>query len=338
MDASDGSTIWIIDFGASSCFAVAIGPDGKRGYSSESAGDDEVNALDMADGSRVWAFTGTDDTVRGLDADSNWVYSAEVGATGESGVVRRIAASDGTLDWAYVGFQGFDDAFDCALAPDGTTVYAVGQGSDGPSTHAIDAATGAAIWTSNEPPSGRAIAVEPNGAWLVGAGAGFGNIKRLDSVDGSVVWAYDTSAHSALSVAISPDGSVVYGGDSDGITHALDASDGSVIWTISNPSGFAADINAVTVLPDDSLVVIGDGNGNVFGLDPADGASQWTREQSSTIHALDSFVSAITPPLRFEQRDDWEFANDPTSPRVTTGGQVPTTRQNSIRHSGQTYW
>lgn len=69
----------------------------------------------------------------------------------------------------------------------------------------------------------------------------------------------------------------------------------------------------------------------------------WHHWPENTDHpnasALDARVVRLqTPPLRFVQRDDEIFENNPSGPRVRTASSHPTTRQNSIRHSGQTYW
>lgn len=293
----------------------------------------------MSDGSRVWASTIPKDSVWALVAGDDWVYDAD--SDPDAGVVRRLAASDGTVDWVYRGFNGFDLGFGLGLSPDNSVVYATGQGGDGPDTHAIDAETGSAIWTRDAIFTGRAIVASPDDAWVyaIGAGSNGGTIFRLSTSDGTMDWSYELGDPGVefRSGGLSPDGGTVYAGDTDGIVHAIDSSDVSVVWTV-NPSGVGPFVQAMTALSDGSSLVVGDRNGDVYGLDPTDGSTQWIREQSSTIQSLASFVSGITPPLRFEQRDDWEFVNNPNDPRITLGGQAPTTRQNSIRHSGQTYW
>ena len=221
---ADGTLDWVVQFGSPEDdfgFVNAIGPQGiyLNGYTyglmgaRRRGGVDAFVALFQPDGSMVWLRqfgTKEEDFGYGLVADASGVY-----VTGEtSGVLkgqrdrgdtdafaRLLSPVDGSTAWTHqFGTSGYDVSFGAALA--GGELYAIGAtdgafgdhvsaGSGDAFVQAIDATSGAKVWThqfgTDRPDSGYAGWVDAGAIYVVGWTRGaFPGFEKLGSADALV--------------------------------------------------------------------------------------------------------------------------------------------------------
>ena len=134
-----GAQVWLEEYELQS-FLIGYGyltvKDGYI-YTSQGPNRGDVYALDAADGSLLWTYSGHGDSpVLGFAADGQRVFTSGRTTTG----VHAIDAATGTLLWIYTGHT----ADIRGLATDGERVY---TGSDDDEAHALDASDGSLLWT-----------------------------------------------------------------------------------------------------------------------------------------------------------------------------------------------
>ena len=177
---ADGNLDWVVQFGSSENdfgFANVIGPQGiyVNGYTFgtlgaiQRGGYDAFVALFRADGTMVWLRqfgTSQYDSAYGLAADASGVYvtgdtsgrlNGEIDRKGSDALARLLSPEDGTTIWTHqFGTSGDDVSYGAFVS--GGELYAVGTtsgtfgdqvsaGGGDAFVQAIDAATGAKIWT-----------------------------------------------------------------------------------------------------------------------------------------------------------------------------------------------
>jgi sugar lactone lactonase YvrE len=317
-EAASGAQLWVATYvgpegmGATGQ-AIAVSPDGTTVFVTGSvirslSNDDYVTvAYDAATGTQQWAslYDGPghgDDSPNAIDVSRD---GARVVVTGgsekaplKSGDYATVAydATTGAQLWAtrYDAIGGFDEAYDVAFDPAGTTVFVTGGAyvAQRPydtdyRTLAYDAATGTQLWVADyEGPGGfnnsfdtpNAMAVSPDGSALFVTGHSDGPSQAADDYatvayatdSGAQLWVsrYDGAAHGfdfANDIAVAPDGTRVfvtgdsYGatGNQDFATVAYDSADGAQVWVTRFDGGGNWDQSPkLAVAPDGARVLI----------------------------------------------------------------------------------
>ncbi|MBV9486285.1 MAG: hypothetical protein JO246_09535 [Frankiaceae bacterium] len=268
--------------------------------------------------------------------------SALVGVVPAAGTERAAgpAPAAGTILWVNRRSgpgAGFDGARSLVVSPDGSMVFVTGA-SERPGTgldyltEAIDASTGATMWTSrfNAAASGddsaTALAITPDGSSLFVTGSSDGGASTgldyatvsLNAATGAVRWVrrYNgpgSGADGGTALVVSPDGATVYvTGSSAGVasgadyaTQAINTASGAVRWVrrYNGPGNGADTARSVAVTPDGATVVVtgqSDG-GSVTGADyateaisAASGVNAWVARFDGQAHGTDGAVGVAT--------------------------------------------
>ena len=146
-------------------------------------------------------------------------YSADhLGVNPYENVLSPATVPGMDVDWMFFVEGGFTSS----PAVAGGKVYA----SSSNTMYAIDAATGAQLWSA----TGGALASSPavtNGAVVTGAGDS--DVCALDAATGAQIWSFATGDEVASSPVVA-DG-IVYVGSNDHNVYALDAATGAKLWS-----------------------------------------------------------------------------------------------------------
>jgi hypothetical protein len=319
---------------------VVAGDSFRPGFASES--DFIVVAYDAASGGVRWLSRydgpgGLEDHPYGLVFDpagqrvlvSGW--SAGEG-TNYDYAVAAFAADDGRLLWraSYDGpVSGNDYAWSLRASPDGARVYVTGL-SDGEgmqadfATIALDAATGARLWTARhdggwhladwayilEPsPDGRTVFVE---GWVTRVPTGMDYaLIAYDAATGQERWASSYAGPGSdlgTDIAVARDGSIVVvtgfavteTGSLDLRTVAFEASTGATRWVAGATTPQVELYPFVRISPQsDRVFVLGSGQGvssemdfSLSAFDAADGAQRWARTYDDP-SGLNDFAASL---------------------------------------------
>jgi outer membrane protein assembly factor BamB len=157
-------------------------------------------------------------------------------------------------------------------------------GSHDHKVYALDAATGALLWSyttgDSVGPSSPAVA---NGVVYVGSGDQ--NLYALDASTGALRWSYTTGG-GASSPAVA--NGVVYVGSNDDKLYALDASTGALLWSHTT-GGWVSSSPAVV----NGVVYFGSNDNKVYALDAATGISLWSYTTGSNIYSSPAVANGI---------------------------------------------
>lgn len=166
-------------------------------------------------------------------------------------------------------------------APYGGSSPAVASGlvyvGSGKNVYALNASTGALLWTYPTV-SGPSTPAVTSGVVYVGSG---NNVYALSANAGALLWSYATGG-GVPSPAVA--NGVVYAGSGDGNLYALNANTGAELW--SYPTGTPGPDSPVVA---DGVVYIDPQSGNLHALDASTGALLWTYPVGDTRY------SATTP-------------------------------------------
>lgn len=229
--------------------AVYVGPD------------DELHALDPADGTTRWSVAPDRGGVEGFVPSKGRLYATTEGTSTSRGAV--LAVADGAVSWEFVAPELEVARFGGVAVTD--AVYAVAENAGSVTWHvALDPATGEKRWDAG----GLNHSTEPtvaNGTLYAGGFAG--HVSAQATADGSGRWTFagdfpvDSVAATDEAVYVSE---VDEGGDN---LHALDPADGSERWG-RDPGG--------TLLgAGDGLLLVGDDSLRAF--DRESGELRWRR-------------------------------------------------------------
>jgi outer membrane protein assembly factor BamB len=111
---------------------------------------------------------------------------------------------------------------------------------------AVDAATGASLWTKNLDGKDSGHAVLDGVAYVTSIGAAY----AFDAVTGATLWTWDPGPPNIGAPVFSND--VIYVHTNDDVLHALDAQTGSELWTVS-PGSFPAVTDSMVYVVTDAL-------------------------------------------------------------------------------------
>lgn len=133
---------------------------------------------------------------------------------------------------------------------DGTAIYASDYGG---TLRAWNAATGAALWTSQAAPASVAsFAISPDGKLLAGGGAN-GTLRLLDAATGKET-DLDGGKGILWSVAFSPDGRLVAASSGDGAVRVWEVASGALAFTLDGGHG---ELRALAFSPGGTLLAAG---------------------------------------------------------------------------------
>ncbi len=230
--------------------------------------DGKLYALDAATGATLWTRQ-TGGPLYSAPAVANGVIY--IGAS--NGTVLALDATNGGVLWSHA--TGGDYVFSSPAVADGIVYVGAdliaGQSAPHPgSLYALDAATGAEVWSlslSREVDSSPAVA-----GGVVYVGCFDGNVYARDAATGAAVWSAQTGGSVWSSPAVA--GGVVYVGSQDGSLHALDAASGAQLW--SQPTGGPVDSSPAVA---NGVVYVGSTNpltGDLYAFDASSGAKLWS--------------------------------------------------------------
>ena len=312
LNANTGAVLWVRRYngpgnGEDQPAALAVAPNGGHVFVTGSSGpgpgagtDYSTVAYTATSGAVAWVkrFTGPGtgaDTPSGLAAtpDGKAVVvtgTSDGGSTGNDYLTTAYNASSGAVLWSgryNSGANADDSAVAIGAAPDSSMIFLTGTIAVGTnhnlSTLALNASTGARIWTKHFSGKGildssaDALAVDPDGTkvFVVGHYPPFHETIAYQASTGDRVWSNFFPAPQGghpLSVAVAPDGSAVFvvgSGDSgfEGLDYCAarhDATTGTVVGSPMSWGRGADDVaHAAIVSPDSStLYFTGASQGN----------------------------------------------------------------------------
>ncbi len=246
LDATNGQEIWHVDFDSPLTGSPAI--QGDSVY--VTAIDSTMWSLDAATGRIEWTLPGTPTLSTVARGSAPAIAGDLVVFPTQAGELTAVRRSNGGRDWTSVAVGRRTGAALSSISAltgdpvvDGGRIYAANQSGR---TFAIDARTGATIWSVEE---GATAPVWPVGGsvFLV---SDQNRLLRLDARDGSVIWARDLPLYTTQRVrrrlAIYPQyGPVLAGGriwvaSGDGMLRGFDPVSGTTVAEIAIPGGAAS--------------------------------------------------------------------------------------------------
>jgi outer membrane protein assembly factor BamB len=242
------------------------GPTVSGGAVFVGTGDGSVFAIDEVGGTQIWRAR-TDGAVAGPPAVSgDAVFATSLLGTGSASHLYAWNARSGKPLWDVSQRQGVVGA--SAVTATSGRVYA---GMDGV-MQALDASTGALLWSRSGSPSGSASfspasapAVVGGSVYMLDAG---GHLSRFRASDGTRLWDFLFDADSTGSSALVTK-DVVYAGLDDGTIGAVSIQSGNEIWRSKperGPVGSLAPAGDLLLVPH-----LGSG-GSLVALDHTGGA------------------------------------------------------------------
>jgi outer membrane protein assembly factor BamB len=155
-----------------------------------------------------------------------------------------------------------------------------------PTVKAVDAGTGAVVWTSTVQPGVRPPAVGGGMVFVMADdGTDHGRVFALDAATGALKW---TSADRFIVFGTSPayaDGKVFVGTAGEGDVRAYDAATGAPLWRTPVGDGLERPI----VVADGTVYATGAGN-RLHALDEATGAVRWNRTFGDRVETVPAIV------------------------------------------------
>jgi len=291
-----GDQLWVAEYdgpgtGADVAYAVATSPDGSRVFVTGSSA--------------------------GISSSSDYATVAYDAFTGSMLWEQRYNGTG----------NGFDDARDITVSPDGSTVFVTGTAwgpVDEYATLAYDAATGSRRWLeiySDRSADARALAISPDGSrvFVTGSSDSAGTdtdylTVAYDAATGYPLWVrrkngYHFAGDIATAVRVSPDGSAVYvTGESSGksidyLTLAYAAATGSTLWTTrTDMNGRGDSAWSIATSPAGSKVFVAghsesihtdSTNGVTVAYDAASGKELWRRSLSKQPGSWGAYANAV---------------------------------------------
>lgn len=267
--AADGSVRWqfltgeIID-------SSALLDDRGRVY--VPSGDGHLYALDAATGAPVWTFAADAASVTG--AFINW-FEGNV-AMGRDGTL--YVPNDNFLTYALDrdttavrwAFRTADQTWSLPALNAATDRLFMGNNIQLllPNTFAIDATTGAQVWSATVDGTVAASPLLAGGKMYVGGFDGF--IRCYDQASGVPCWTFGARDHIYASPALQPDGTIVQA-SADGSVYGLDPDTGALRWQFDTRDA----IRSSPAVDGLGRIYVGSGEGKLFVLEP-DGRLRWS--------------------------------------------------------------
>lgn len=307
-NAETGAVLWNASYRSNSVWdsgrAVTVGPEGETVYMAGTTGPTPYTvephlllaAYDARTGATRWVSTYNNTHGSAIlcgqclevGPEGENVYIAGEGTAPDwpgnpDEIVQRYQASDGKLQWSrMIGNLRVTKAEDLELGPDGSVVYLTGQERSHVRTVALDAGTGATLWSHND---------------------------SAPSYSGGVVSGQDVNH-----MTVGPDGSQVYlAGDTfrpplqtDALVLALNASSGQKVWErtydtpnhwddvavepVVGPGGERLFVSGLTRSPGTTLLPAAS---MTFAFDAATGETAWRARYDHTVRGGEQFTPWI---------------------------------------------
>jgi outer membrane protein assembly factor BamB len=154
----------------------------------------------------------------------------------------------------------------------GSPTGTYGGGSPNYSFYALDASTGATLWSFNTGSPVQSSPAVANG--VVYFGSGDDNVYALNASTGAKLWSYTTGGGIDSSPAVV--NGVVYFGSEDDNVYALNASTGAKLWSFTTGSGIGSSPAVAN-----GVVYVGSSDGNVYALNASTGAKLWSYDTNA---------------------------------------------------------
>lgn len=219
------------------------------------------------------------------------------------------------LNWSYATLNGVPSSPVIAKG----VVY-VSSGFSDYKVYALNASTGAKLWSSSYPTGGTPPAVE-NGVVYVGGGDY--NIYALKASTGVTLWSYTTGNDVAAPPTV--ENGVVYVGSLDDNVYALDASTGALLWIYSIGGGTGGYVTASAAVANGTVYVPSVG-GVLYALNARTGVLLWSYVIGSGRGNSDSSPAVANGVVYVGSNDDNVYALNASTGALlwsyTTGGQV----------------
>ena len=150
--------------------------------------------------------------------------------------------------------------------------------------YALNAATGAQQWTQTIGADSESPPTVANGTVFVGLGAG---VYAFNAATGAQDWTFTTGEVVDGAPAVA--NGVVYVGSVDGNLYALNASTGAKLWSFS-PAG--SEVETAPAVADGVVYAAAD-NGNVYALNATTGAQLWSFSTGSSVFSSPAVTNGV---------------------------------------------
>ena len=160
-------------------------------------------------------------------------------------------------------------------------------GSEDGVLHAIDAASGTAVWTLDTDSTHFATtAVRDGVVYATASSDDASKLLAVDTSDGATIWTFKPPAGSLRSPSVDED--TVYISAFDGGLYALSAKDGSVKWLFDE-----AVVGAAPAGIADGVVYVLANDLKVYAIDPASGSTLWSAALGGQVEIGTTIASGL---------------------------------------------
>jgi uncharacterized repeat protein (TIGR01451 family) len=157
-------------------------------------------------------------------------------------------------------------------------------GSYGGNVSALNASTGARLWTYTTLDDVISSPAVANGVVYIPSTDG--NVYALNAGTGALLWSYNIRPSGFSSPAVA--NGVVYVGSDDGNVYALNASTGAKLWSYA--TGQSVDSSPAVA---NGVVYIGSGDGTVYALNATTGAKLWSYSTGSSVESSPAVANGV---------------------------------------------
>ncbi|HYK34306.1 PQQ-binding-like beta-propeller repeat protein, partial [Alloacidobacterium sp.] len=161
-------------------------------------------------------------------------------------------------------------------------------GSDDSNVYALNASTGAKLWSyATDGPAQSSPAVV-DGVVYIGVAGYSKSLYALNAATGALLWSIQTTDGFSMSSSPAVANGVVCVGSADGHMYGLDAKTGTILWSYHVQSPV---FNSPAVAY--GIVYIGSGDGNVYALNAATGGLVWRYTTGAPIESSPAVANRI---------------------------------------------
>jgi outer membrane protein assembly factor BamB len=260
-------------------------------------GGGNLYALDALSGTLLWKYFGNDGTMQGSPAVADGIVYDQDGG----GAIHAVNAKTGSLIWKE---RFFNTGGSSPAISNGVAYIAAANSQKAITTlYALDAKTGATIWTA---PIGTYNADEsPTPALGVDTvyAVTEGELFALDANSGKQLWTYTVGNMRGAYPAPCIANGVVYAGSFDHSIYALNGTTGALIWKyttggeVSSSPAFANGVIYVGSTSNDSA------DNSLYALNAITGALQWKSATGGPINSSPAIANGIV----FDSSEDYNF-------------------------------
>jgi outer membrane protein assembly factor BamB len=239
------------------------------------SGDGHLYALDRTTGDEVWTFAADTPATLGFGLINWFEGNVAIGGDGtlfvpnDNFLTYALARDDASERWR---FKTNDQTWSLpAVDPATGRLYIANNVIFGANTFALDASTGASVWSAGTKGS---IPASPlltaDGRVVVGGFDGF--VRAYDAATGAVEWQFGARDHVYGSPGELPDGTIVQP-SADGSVYGLDPASGAIRWQFDTRDA----IRSSPAIDGDGNTYVGAGDGRLYVINP-DGTLRWAMQ------------------------------------------------------------